>query len=796
MNTHVHKHLSGLFVVLIGFCSLLQPVQAQQPQSIFGDGFDYSGWNSGAMKMSNVWSAVSGTTPTVVTNGVAPNPATYITLGNGVISANLSRTLTTDWTLSMNILHTTTSRSQKVSLFNAAGTQGYGLVWNSSTGGNGLVNIVKYNVTAPLLYNTAGTSLTTAVNSGHGITNAPFALIQLMWESDTHTLTLYVDGVQKGSVVDTAYASFSKIFVAGNTSGWFDNASVTTPGGALVPFVTYEAEAATKSAGVTTTALTSANLVSTGTSDVPMVEASGRAYASLTASGQSLTFNVVKAANTIVVRHRVPYVSPYNTKAGPGASLHLYVNSEASPRTIAQVVLTATGEALTGNNYLALSSYHNQTNKAYWEETRAWIGGASLNPGDTVKLKVDAGDAGIPYDIDCIDLELVGAALAQPANTLSVLTYGALGNGVNDDKAAIQSCINAAQTMGKNVWIPPGMFNISGQLTLPGGVKVFGAGMWYSEIYGTVVSSTCPGFALNNTGSEVHDLYIDSAVSTSRANSGGKFSGATPNFWVIENVWMTHSSLFCWMDSANNGLVKGCRVRFTYADGIHLDTRCATNTIVNCHVRGAGDDGIAVLSDTKYTNGPSHDNIVIYNTVIANWFGGNLDLAGGFNNLIAYNYFADSGMSGSLIINMPAAFPMYNTTGARIEGNTIVRGGGNTGGQKRGAIWLLAGTGSPTNSPIITGVTFNGNYLTNSLWRGVHYGNVTGPQTTSVSYSNTTISGTMDPAGVGFLIGIGAKGAGAFNNNTVSVPGNAYTNYSTATFTGSGSGNIPTFSFP
>ena len=35
---------------------------------------------------------------------VSPDPTRYVTLANGVIAANLSHTLTTDWTLSINVL--------------------------------------------------------------------------------------------------------------------------------------------------------------------------------------------------------------------------------------------------------------------------------------------------------------------------------------------------------------------------------------------------------------------------------------------------------------------------------------------------------------------------------------------------------------------------------------------------------------------------------------------------------------------------------------------------------------------
>jgi hypothetical protein len=392
-------------------------------------------------------------------------------------------------------------------------------------------------------------------------------------------------------------------------------------------------------------------------------------------------------------------------------------------------------------------------------------------------------------------LENVPAALSQPANTYSVMSYGAYGDGVHNDSTAIQNCINAAQGAGKNVWIPSGIYLVNSQLSLPGGVKVFGAGMWYADLIGTVVNPYCPGFSLNGTGSEVHDLYMDSSVNTSRANSGGRFNGTTPNQWVVQNVWMTHTGLFSWMDDAVNGQVNGCRVRFTYADGIHLDKNCSTNTISNCHVRGAGDDGIAVLSSTNRST-VSHDNTVIYNTVVANWYAANCDLAGGYNNVISYNYFADSDTDGSLVINMPSSYPMYNTTGATIAGNTIVRGGGDGSNQKRGAIWIWPNWGYPTSSPAITGVTFDGNFLTNSLWRGVQLAYPYNTQSTSITFNNTTITGIMNTTGDGFDVDNTYVGTGTFNNNTVTVPSSAYHNSAPTTFTGSGSGNVPAFSFP
>lgn len=49
--------------------------------------------------------------------------------------------------------------------------------------------------------------------------------------------------------------------------------------------------------------------------------------------------------------------------------------------------------------------------------------------------------------------------------------FGGLGDGVADDRAAIQSCFDRAAADGKFAVIPPGTWNVSGTVTLPGGAR-------------------------------------------------------------------------------------------------------------------------------------------------------------------------------------------------------------------------------------------------------------------------------------------------------------------------------------
>lgn len=56
---------------------------------------------------------------------------------------------------------------------------------------------------------------------------------------------------------------------------------------------------------------------------------------------------------------------------------------------------------------------------------------------------------------------VAGAGAGSTNNLLSVLDYGAIGNGVADDTTAIQNCINACFSTGKNMLVPAGTYLVT-----------------------------------------------------------------------------------------------------------------------------------------------------------------------------------------------------------------------------------------------------------------------------------------------------------------------------------------------
>ena len=524
--------------------------------------------------------------------------------------------------------------------------------------------------------------------------------------------------------------------------------------GAVTPFTTLEAEAASNA---TTGTVVSMATLPTSTTSTPELEASGRAYVALTNTGHTLDFSNVPAANTIVVRHCIP-----DAPAGDGitATLSLYVNG----------VFRQTLSLSSRHNWLyGAAGANGQSNDptlgnahVFWDESRSFIAGG-VQAGDTLRLQRDAGDTAAFYRIDCIDLETAPGPLPPPAagTYLSVADYGANGSDTNDDTAAIASCITAAKTAGKSVFIPVGTYYQNANFTLDG-VTVRGAGMWHTQLVGTVMGTSFAGnigFVLKGSGATVSDMAIDSDAHTYRSTGGKPFTATYDNCtnWRVENVWITHTNVGFWLSRAVGGVIRGCRVRLTYADSININRGSSNIVIEHNHVRGSGDDGIAILSETGASNPYiSTNNTIRFNTVIATWWGHNCDLAGGGGHVIEDNYLADNVGTGCFTINLPSSFLMYPVTGAMIRRNTFVRGGGNYGsGQKRGAVWIYPG------STTISGVTFRDNEIRDAIFRGIH---IVGSQSQSITFERNVIDHPGEDA---IRIQTEANGAGIFTGNVV-----------------------------
>jgi hypothetical protein len=96
---------------------------------------------------------------------------------------------------------------------------------------------------------------------------------------------------------------------------------------------------------------------------------------------------------------------------------------------------------------------------------------------------------------------------------LDVTAYGAVGDGIRDDTAAIQSAINNAAINGGVVFFPVGNYLVSSPLIIYSGVMLQGIGegtkiIAANNFNGSVIKSS-PDYLLNNT--EIKDLEINAS---------------------------------------------------------------------------------------------------------------------------------------------------------------------------------------------------------------------------------------------------------------------------------------------
>lgn len=519
--------------------------------------------------------------------------------------------------------------------------------------------------------------------------------------------------------------------------------------GASVPFVTLEAESAQNR---TDGRLVKFEGMPKRLDSPPELWASGKAYVELSRTGQYIDFPVEQAANTIVVRSVLP-----DAPEGGGitGTLSLYVNGQKRKAI----------ELSSKHTWLYAGDSPNVPNtdgpvRNYWDEAHFFIPGG-VQAGDVLRLQKDATDDAAYYGIDCIDLEQVADPLAPPAagTFLSVLDYGALGDGVTDDSDAIERCIAAARAARKTVWIPQGRY-ITSRSFLLDGVRVQGAGMWYTQIIGVTDGQVIDtwaghtGFVLSGSGAQVRDLFIETPNYTWRSRSGAKpiIGRNQPTDWLVENLWIVHTNTGLWMSRTHRGVVRGCRIRSTYADGININNGSTDVLVENNHLRGNGDDGLAILSETPH---PLTTGVILRdNTVIATWWGANCDIAGGYGHLIENNLLEDG---AGLIANLPKSYPMNPLSGSVIRGNKIVRAGNNLfSGQRRGAVWIYPGNTSIEN------LLVKDNLIVEPIFRGIH---MTGTERQDVVFEGNRIERPGENA---VFVEKQVVGSGVFLGNVVS----------------------------
>ena len=459
--------------------------------------------------------------------------------------------------------------------------------------------------------------------------------------------------------------------------------------GATVPYQEYEAE----------NAATNGKVI--GPDRVwgdPATEASSRMAVTLSKVGQYVEFSLRQAANGMELRYSLPD-SPRG--GGITAKLGLYVNGRAQkPLTLTSKYSYLYNFGQYSKNPAAGDGYH------FFDEVHLLFP-ATLPAGSKVRVQINRDDTAPFYTVDLADFEQVPAPYPMPAGYLSATSFGADPAGARDSSSALQAAVNAAEKQHKGLYIPKGVYNLTGHIVLDD-VTVRGAGPWYTVLHGKGVglygdypanpnqwykNANADGSKKPSARVQIYDLMIqgetvDRQDSLQVNGIGGAMGGGS----IIQNVWIEHTKVGMWFDGPFSGLlVVGCRIRDTTADGLNLHDGITNVTVEQTQVRNTGDDGLAWWSDVDSDAFDTFRNDTVQIPNIAN----NVGMYSGDQLSVLDNYLADTVTQGAGIQIANRSFsnggflPLAGKI--TIEGNTLERTGqvDFTYGII-GALWFLA----------------------------------------------------------------------------------------------------------
>lgn len=542
---------------------------------------------------------------------------------------------------------------------------------------------------------------------------------------------------------------------AGTPPYWSQSPFAVPSGvGASVPFTEYEAVNASNNGTVIGPDFTQGDLAT---------EAVDRRAVQLTGQGQFVQFTLTSAANAFDLHYAVPQ--------GASGTLSVYVNGT---RLSQQLSLTSAYSYITTSNITG-----SKTHKLY-DDVRMMLG-QSVNAGGTVKFQVDSGNAATPYTINVADFFNVGAALSQPANTVSVTSQGADPTGVSDSATAFRNAITAANNAGEAVWIPPGTYLV-GSAIQTSKATIEGAGYWYSQLKtNEFIDNTS---AVSGPVNLSNFAIIGNTVgrhddSTANAIDGSLGTGAT-----VDGLWIQDTNVGFWLQFGNTNItVENSIVLSTDADGLNFNGNATGNAVKNNFFRNDGDDGLAIWSFPAADSGITFANNTIVQPTLAN---GIADY-GGSNNTIINNVIADTNALGSglAISNEQFLTPFTPLSGTiTVTGNYLIR----TGAFNPNWNHPMSAVGFDAYDSAFTNVTVNysGGAILDSPYSAFQFvaGAGTGNAVNGVNISNVQVQnlGTVvmqaETTGSASVSGVTASGVGVAGAYNLSFPGNvagAYT---------------------
>src|SRR5258708_6159843 len=481
------------------------------------------------------WTASSGATSYKLYRGTSANGESTTPVMTGITGTNATDTGLTNGT----------TYFYKVAAVNSAGT--------SPLSGETSATPLLMPPSAPTNLTASGGFGQVSLSWGASSGAATYNLYRSITSNGEGT-TPYASGITTTSYTDNGVTSGTTYYyrvAAVNSAGMSAQSSEasatplsTTGRGASLPYKRYESEDAVWGGG--------AVLHSALSFDYTQIaaEATNQQYIGLPANGSYVEFTIASGGGGGVdMRFTLPDTS---NGMGQSGSLDCYVNGTK--------VQTINLSSYWSWQYFAIGSDQPQDAPnggiaTFKFDEIHWTLATALNPGDKIRIQKNNGDA-LEYGVDFLEVEPVPAAVAQPANTLSVAAYGAVGHGVADNLSAFNSCVSAAVAQGKGVYIPPGKYNLSGMWVIGSvanpnaNITISGAGIWYTYIQFTSPNASGGGISFRVSGTlDFSNMYLNSML-RSRYNQNAIYKCFMDNFGTnsrIHDFWEDHFECGFWV---------------------------------------------------------------------------------------------------------------------------------------------------------------------------------------------------------------------------------------------------------
>jgi hypothetical protein len=304
-----------------------------------------------------------------------------------------------------------------------------------------------------------------------------------------------------------------------------------------------------------------------------------------------------------------------------------------------------------------------------------------------------------PENAAYIDYDPAGAGAVQRTvqsklrDVVSVKDFGAVGDGVTDDTAAIQAAIDTVGTTGGAVYVPAGVYLVSG-LTI---TKISPAGMGlntarfmlYGDYHQSIIRCTTadPVLLIGNPvggGSRLHDVIIKQL----------QFDG---NGVATEGLKFQQCSRMA---------VRDCRIYNNAGDGVlYADDSYGPFLLDSCLIRNNTGNGVHI-DDSTANNGNAFKS---FNSVIAVNAGSGIRVKSGYNISIIDSDIESNGDCGVYAGASTKAVQALKISGNYFEGHTT---GGKANVYISGAVQGIDISGNYSNlidgSGQLYGFYFNG----------------------------------------------------------------------------------------